>query len=223
MSGLGAWLYLSPPSFLRVQEIVVLSPLKHLSEFDLVRLSQVQKGDPLLRLSLSKMRSTILRYPWIREVHLSKRFPGRLLIEVVEEEAVALLALEGLEGFYLVNRDGKVFKKMGAQDPKNFPIVTGLSQEDLTPLKEVLSLAHFFEVNKPVGDAGLSEIHWKGEEGVSVFTADPCVRIDLGARPWEGKLSRLSVAWESIMSATKKPKVVDLSLRKRIIVKHATL
>src|SRR5436190_1767406 len=71
-------LYRRPPSFLTVKEVAVATPLKHLSEHDLIRLSEIKKGDNMLRLNLSQIRSNLLRYPWIKEVRISKRVPGRI-------------------------------------------------------------------------------------------------------------------------------------------------
>src|SRR3990167_7147513 len=103
-----------PPSFLRIAEVVGVSPLKHVSEFDLIRLSGVKKGDNIVALSLAKVRQDLLRYPWIREVRLSRRIPTRLLVWVEEQEPVALLEYQesaSSTALYLVNREGVVFKK----------------------------------------------------------------------------------------------------------------
>ena len=118
--------FLFPPSFLKVQEVVVLTPPRHLTEFDLIRLSQVKRGDNLATLRLKKVRENILRFPWIREVHLSKRFPGRLLIGVEEHQPVALLELEAL---YLVSDAGVIFKK--SERVSDLPIITGLTSDDV--------------------------------------------------------------------------------------------
>src|SRR5262249_39118527 len=109
----------NPPSFLRVKEVVVMSPLKHLSEFDLIRLAEVRKGDNILTLRLKDVRERILRYPWVKDVRLAKRFPARLFIWVEEEVPAALIELAGdtaAPDLFLANPDGRIFKKLDASD-----------------------------------------------------------------------------------------------------------
>lgn len=221
-----------PPSFLRVQQVEVKSTLAHLSELDLVRLSQVQKGDSLLTLSLSTVRERILRYPWIREVQLSKRFPGRLQIWAEERMPVALLEFENKE-LYLVSREGKVFKSLEKGDPKDLPMISGFLKQDLdvlsAQLKPLIRLILQFDGSDVLRPVGISELHWKGDNGISIFTKEPCIRLELGQQDpvswgslglWEEGIERFARSWPKIQSASRKPKVVDLSLRHRIIVKQ---
>lgn len=216
LMGSATLVYFFPPSFLRVQEIVILNPVKNFSQNDLVKLMGVKKGDSLLRLRLAQTRANLLRYPWIREARLSKRFPGRLIVDVVEEKAVALLELEG---FYLVNEKGRIFKPVDEKDIQDFPIITGLSRENLKPLKEMSSLLLLLSGTEALREMKISEIRWRKNEGALLFTEDPVVRIDLGMSPWEEKISRLALSWETILVTVKKPRWVDLNLKRRIIVK----
>lgn len=215
---LGVSLTFFPPSFLRVKEVVLLNQPKHVSEFDLIRLSGIKKEISLLTLRLSRVRKQILRFPWIREVELSKRFPGRLLIEVQEQISVALLELESL---YLVNAEGVVFKKLEAGDPKDLPILTGLKTEDLrTQLVPLIALLQHFDQSESIRTLGISEIHRSAQGEISIFTKEPCIRVELGDAEWMDRLDRLALAWKVIQATAAHIKVVDLSFEKRIIVKQ---
>lgn len=212
-----------PPSFLKVQEVVVLTPPRHLTEFDLIRLSQVKRGDNLAALRLKKVRENILRFPWVREVRLSKRFPGRLLILVEEYQPVALLELEAL---YLVSNEGVIFKK---SERENLPIITGLTQDDLETkrsagggLPQFISLIRFFETSEILSEIGVSEVRWSRDKGVSVFTKEPAIRLELGEDRWEERAARFGEAWKTIQLTAQRPKIIDLNFEKRIVVKQAS-
>lgn len=239
VAGLVVLILVRPPSFLRITEVVVISPLKHISGFDLIRLSGVKKGDNIVALSLAKVRQNLLRYPWIREVRLSRRIPARLLIWVEEQEPVALLeypesasntASTASTALYLVNYEGIAFKKAEPGDPKDLPILTGLAQEEIASrLPSLVAILKSIEDSELVGSLGVSEIRWSGTGGASLFTKDPCIRLELGsayegtADPvavWETRLKGFSEAWKMIRSTAKRPKVVDLSMDRRIIVKQ---
>lgn len=217
-----------PPTFLKVREIVVMSPLKHLNEFDLIRLSEVKRGDNILTLRLGEVRERILRYPWVKDVRLSKRFPARLFVWIDEEDPAAMLELSGAEGdsdLFLVNREGRVFKKLDAADPKDFPIITGLVESEVPErLPRLMALVKSLETSDLFNALGVSEARWNAKTGLSLFTKEPCIQLTLGAEDaaltWEQKLQRFVQAWGSIQSEGKNPKVVDLSLDRRIVVKQ---
>lgn len=216
-AGLACALF-SPPSFLTVREVVLATPPKHISEMDLIRLSEVKKGDNLLRLRLAGVREKLLRYPWVREVRLSKTIPGRLQLWVEEEEPVALLDVNGL---YLVNGEAKVFKKVEPGDPRDFPIITGLVPEDLeSRLKPLVAVVKQFETMEEVKPIGISEVRWS-RKGLSLFTKEPCVRVEMGSSEWTESLRRLGAVWPDLMTQPRPPKSIDLSLEKRIVVKMA--
>ncbi len=205
-----------PPPFFKVQEIAIVTPLKRVSERDLMRLSQVKKGDNLILLSLKQVRENLLRYPWIREVQLSKRLPGRLMIWVKEEDPIALLELDSL---YFVNREGIVFKKMEKGDPQDLPTITGLSKEEVgKKLEPLIKIVRFFEETKSLASVGLSEIHWKKKGDISLITKEPAIRVELGRDSWNEKLDRLARAWPTIHRTSVDAKVIDLNLKRRIIV-----
>lgn len=224
-----AWIVYHPPGFLRVKEVVVTSPLKRLTEFDLIRLSEVKKGDNIVRLSLAKVRSNLLRYPWIKDVSLSKRVPARLFIWVEEQEPVALLDIpspakggeEQGSNLYLVNREGKVFKKVEAGDPKDFPIITGLRPDEIPEtLPRLMALVKGAEESEVLSTLGVSELRWDERGGVALYTKEPCIRLELGDSDFEDKLQRFASSWGMIRSSSKNPKVVDLSMDRRIVVKQ---
>ncbi len=215
-----------PPSFLRVNEIVVPKPTAHLKELDVVKLSGVKKGDPLLTLSLVKVRENILRYPWVKEVSLSKHIPGRLLIEVEERMPVALLEISSSSakesGLYLLDGGGKIFKRLEAEDSKDLPLLTGLNKDEIQDhLRDYVRVLSWFD-----GEAfGVSELNWREGE-LTLFTQDPCIQISFGKDEtkelsiWSARKIRLLQAWPTIKTASQTPRSIDLTLERRIVVKQ---
>lgn len=234
VSGLG--ILIKPPTFLRVQEVMVTKSTPHLSEMDIVKLAGVKKGSPLLTLSLEKVRERILRYPWVHEVSLSKSIPGRLVIEVQEQTPVALLEVvaeaaadsENETGLYLINGDGKIFKKLESADPKDLPLLTGLNKEEIrSHLQYYVRVLSWFD-REEFKDLGVSELSWHEGE-LTLFTKDPCIQISFGKdgsedlTVWESRMQRLIDAWPQIHLASKSPRAIDLTLERRLVVKEKIL
>jgi cell division protein FtsQ len=183
----------------------------------------VKKGDNILTLRLRDVRERVLRYPWVRDVRLSKRFPARLFIWVEEEEPAALIEIDSK--FYLVSREGKVFKELDASDPKDFPILTGLSVEEIPErLPRLMALVKSIETSELFGALGISEARWDAREGLKLFTKEPCIQLTLGpeggALSWEARLQRFAQAWSTIQGGGRTPQVVDLSLDRRVVVRE---
>ncbi|QQR81491.1 MAG: FtsQ-type POTRA domain-containing protein [Deltaproteobacteria bacterium] len=225
----GVALVAKPPAFLCVQEVIVPKPLKHLKELDVVKLSGVKKGQSLLTLSLETVRENILRYPWVKEVTLSKRIPGRLSIEVEEQTPVALLEMSSEKtqesGLYLINAEGKVFKKLESGDSKDLPLITGLTKEEIRDhLNHYVRVLSWFQGE----EFDVSELNWRDGD-LTLFTQDPCIQISFGKdttedlNVWLSRKARLLEAWPTIKTATKTPRAIDLTLERRIIVKQKIL
>ncbi len=219
--GIGLLAVYVPPSFLRVGEVAILTTQRHLSDLDLIRLSEVKKGDNLLTLRLGRVRANLLRYPWVKEVRLSKQFPSRLLIWMEEHEAVALFDHEaGEKGFYLIDREGQPFKKAEKGDPVDLPTITGLRDETRFLLKPVVEILAAFEASEPLRRAGVSEVHWDVAKGLSLFTKEPCVRLEMGEGGWMDKIERATEVWETIRATARRPKVLDLNYQRKVVVRQ---
>ncbi len=218
------WISLSSPLFL-LREIIVVHPPKTLSEPELVILSGAKTGSNLLTLSLQQIESNLKQYRWIQGVKLTKDFPGRLLIEVTEQEPVAVVSFGEL---YYVNREGELFKKMSAADPKDFPVISGISREEFeqhpdssrAQLRELAGLVENFSQMHVMEGIGLSEIHFDSGKGVSLFTLDPCVKITLGHEELGKKLQRLSGIFPSLAVSSAELLSIDLSYEQKIILKR---
>jgi hypothetical protein len=140
---------------------------------------------------------------------------------VEEEEPAAILEMGEM---YLVSREGKVFKKLDSSDPKDFPILTGLTAEEIPGrLPRLMALVKSLETSELFNTLGVSEARWDAREGLTLFTKEPCIRLTLGPESgdlrWEERIQRFTQAWSTIQGAGRTPKVVDLSLDRRVVVR----
>jgi len=82
-------------AFLRVVEIRVEGATKYTAR-EVSEASGVSKGDSLMRVNKQRVSGNILRsLPFIKEVHISRKLPDILLIEVIESTAVATIYFAG--------------------------------------------------------------------------------------------------------------------------------
>lgn len=111
--------------------IVVRSPLFDLDEVavsgaartspdDVLAVSGLQQGEPLMDADIVAAESAIRRLPWVFTVDVARQWPGTVAIEIVERQGAA--ALPSANGFAVVDRFGHVLERV-ATPPDSIPVV----------------------------------------------------------------------------------------------------
>jgi len=166
--------------------------LKELTEKDVLALADLKSAQNLLAVNADAIRDRVRKSPWVRDVYVGRELPRRLVIEVRERTAIALLKKD--DGFYLMDADGLAFKKLEAGDESDIPALTGcyrdgrLNQQLLTKSFELfryLSTAEGLFSIKSVAEVNGDEIF-----GFSIFT-DGGLCLRLGFDHYENKIKRL--------------------------------
>lgn len=191
-----AILYFRNSDALNVEHIEVIGDLRHLSRDDVVLLSGIKKGDKLFTIGFSEIQRNLQRFSWIDKVQVRKEFPDTIQIHITEREPAALILLDEL---YFVDKIGKVFKKVGPNDPLDLPVITGFESEFVRQnpyltrlyLGRVLQALHYF-VDRPFyKENPISEIHFDLVMGLTVFTNKDGLEIYYGDDDLELKQNRL--------------------------------
>ena len=114
------------PSF-GVSQVQVTGNARNTAE-RVLEIGGVSRGPNLLSLDLRQIEERLVADPWIVRAHVDRQLPDRLIVSVHEREPVALLALGAL---YLVDAKGVIFKRVESGEHFDYPILTGLTREDL--------------------------------------------------------------------------------------------
>ncbi len=208
-------------------EDVGFQGLKRVSSKELLRQGGLDKGVNLLALNLREVKRNLEVLPWVKEVRLQRELPNRLQVVIVEHQPV-LLALVG-EGLYYVNEEGLLFKKVEPADEHAWPILTGLTERQLTvdrrvPARiwgEVNALRELLSQGKdPFYPHKLSEIHYDPDCGFSLFTLERGIRINLGKEELAQRLNRLEKVWAELEKRPEALAVKGISLQygRKVIV-----
>jgi len=172
--------------------------LVHAAEQDLLARSALRPGANLTALDLAAAARAIETHPWVASARLSRSFPATVLAEVVEHRAAAQVQLGGL---YLLDDEGRVFKRVGSEDSVDLPLVTGVTREAWLRDKgaaqlRLYSALHLLEAWRAEGlpGAALEEIRLEEDGGFTAFAREPSglQEVRLGARDLPLQLKRLS-------------------------------
>lgn len=158
---------------------------------EVVELSGLREGQNILSFRAGRVMESIKANPWVESVEVRRRYLTAVDIEVKERVPAVLVVLDGV---YVADASGAIFKKFSHEDDVDLPVVTGLSAEapgnGVAP--EELALRELLRVLGRRGGfnmAEVSEIHFDPAFGFSVYTLAHGARLDLGNGNFEEKFS----------------------------------
>jgi len=205
---------------------VTIRGCKKISEEQITDLAGITVPLNILTANLGKMAGAIEENPWIRSASVGREFPDRLVIEVAERDAVALLK-KGNE-LYIVDRDAVVFKKFMAGDSADAPVLTGFYRdgdlqrnllEKTFEFLDYLSRSDYFP-----GIRNVSEIYVDEVYELAVFT-DNHLFLNIGFEDYEKKLKRLKKVRADLArsGANKRVLTIDLVDPSRVVVQEGNV
>ena len=194
---------------------MVIDGNHQLEDIDVRRAARLQIGSNIFEISAENARNHLLQHPWVAEAKVVRKLPGRVRIEIVERNPVALVALDQL---YLVSEEGAVFKRLGVDDPVDLPVITGIASErfydDFEYRKAILlrsmALLQDYEGAGLAKREPVSEIHFEGANGIELFVGDDGMNVRLGNGQHRQKLRRLRQVLERLTKENTRPSYVYL-------------
>jgi len=224
-SGYELYQLVAKTTFLRLERIEVTN-LKRLNRQEVVALAGVKLGDAMLALRLQSIGEQIAKNPWIEQVKIRRYFPHTLTIEVAEREPLAVVSMGYL---YYLDTKGDVFKPLTEGDRLDYPVITGISEEDMgkdpsgskAMLKATLELIAQLKSRTDFRLDDISEIHYDKGYGFTLFTASGGVPVRLGNDNFGEKLARLARIYPDLQAQMPTLEYIDLDYSDKIIVKKA--
>lgn len=192
--------YLLTSPYIRLEQVEIIGVDEGMKK-ELQEMSGLNFELSLLAIDVDEVQKKLEKHPWVRTVEVEKQFPHGLSIRVDKEVPQVLVFAEKL---YYMNRFGKVFKEVGANEAVDLPIVTGVSTDALDRQKQVgfsMQVLQFLESQKdPWSLKNLSEIHVKKDGDVSLYFAFLPAAVRLRAKDLDSKMEELKRVVEHLNS-----------------------
>jgi len=210
-------------TFFKLERIEV-PRLRQLSHDEIVSLTGVKLGESLLKIDLQHVAEQLEKNPWVEKLKVRRRFPGTLSIEIDERVPVAVVNMGYL---YYLDSKGEIFKPLTEGDRLDYPVITGISEEDLLKdadgtkimLTTALGLMEMLKKGTVFRLSDVSEIHLDKGYGYTLFTTQGGIPVKLGNSDFQGKLARFSQVYKELTAQIASLEYVDLNYPDKIVVK----
>jgi len=224
--GFGGWrLYglVSRTTLLRL-EMIEVTPLKRVSRDEIITIAGVRPGDSMFRLKLGRVVAQLSKNPWIEQVQVRRYFPHTISITLTERTPQAVANVGTL---YYLDEKGVLFKSLVDGDRLDYPLITGVSEEDLgkdpsgskEALQTALQLIDSLKAGGVFGLEDVSEIHYDKGYGFTLFTVQGGVPVKLGNGAFPEKLERFAGIYRELKPQMQALDYIDLDYGDKIIVK----
>jgi len=190
--------------------------LVHAREAELIQRSGLALGENLFRLDLTRAARAMEGHPWVASATLERRLPGTIVASIVEHRPAALVQLGGL---YVLDEEGRVFKRAVPDDGLDLPIMTGVSREawaERAPEQQLrlFGALHLIDTWQASGFsiASLSEVRLDEGGGFTVFAHDGTAvqEVRLGSSDVSLKLQRLAQIRAALARRGERASRIDL-------------
>lgn len=206
-------------SYFTLKEIVITGE-KRAKREEIINLSGAAIGGNIFAMDLKRMVERIESQPWIETASIRRVLPGGLSIEIKEREPFAILKTGRL--FYL-DRGGKPFKALDEGDAAGYPVITGLSKEEIErdePARDALMKCFEFIETEAGGwpkELAISEIMLSSSHGITVLSDNVAVKIGFGE--YKVKTERLKRVLDDLTAKGKTAEYIDLTYTGQVVVR----
>lgn len=207
--------------YLEIRSIHIIDNKKVPAD-EVLEFAGIFPGQNIFSFRASSVESRITSHPFVEHAVVTRRLPGTVEVALVERTPAAFVRLDEL---YVMDRRGVIFKKYSRSDGLDLPVVTGLrspaGKGDPFMEKDVLELIDvLMDRKEPTFNMDMvSELHVDPVHGITVYTVNRGLRLELGTGPYEWKLLRLDKVISSRRGGLVGVESVDLNGVRGVVVK----
>jgi cell division septal protein FtsQ len=180
---------------------IEIAPAQHVRREEIMALAGVALGDQLLSIDTDAVAARLATHPWVAAVQVKRHLPSALHVDLVERRAAAVASLGGL---YLVDENGRPFKRARMDEAEGLPVLTGIVRESYAKLPEASSaafreaLAVLDDYRARPGRPALSEVSIDPRLGFALILLEGGAEIRLGRGEYSKKLARFDQILEAV-------------------------
>jgi cell division protein FtsQ len=207
--------YLLHSPYIRLEKVVI-SGVEDTIRRELLELSGLRADMTLLAANLDELKRNMERHPWVRRVEVEKDYPHTIRVKATRERPWAVVSMDTL--FYM-NRHAELFKEVGISEDMDYPVITGVPEDEEKRTEMLRLAAHVLQVLESRGEQWMqdeiSEIHLQSSGNISLYFRSLPATVQVGARDIERKIIDLGKIVEHLRRTQKVWSVRRINLHYR--------
>jgi len=213
-----AWDALRRHPYFAIERVEVYGAGPLLSDDEVRDWLRIGAGTSLWDIDASAVEARLRAHPVLANATARRTFPHAFSVAVRERRPRAMLMLDDV--FY-VDRRGESFGPLGADDERDLPVITGVSDSD-PPGYRKWALRRALHLLRRCEQQGcplpVSEIHLDPSKGIVLYPRRPAVPLVLGWRGWDARMARAARVLSAWEGATERLARVDARFRDQVVV-----
>jgi cell division protein FtsQ len=176
-------------------------------------------GTSLWQLDTAAAEAALERPTWVRDAHVERHFPNRVIVDVEEREPVAATPTD--DGTFLIDETGVIFSPEGRREYPDVPYLTGWQAASEEP-ERAMRLRTLLRIARAAEDEGIevSQVDVDQDDVYWLFPQRRRVSVRLGeGTDAERKLPRLRAALAALPEAGVAVTEIDASFRDRVVLR----
>lgn len=163
------------------------------------------KGENIVLLNKKKIKGTFLANSYVKEVDISRKFPNKILVTIIERAPVALLVTR--DGFIQISDDSIFLDIKQSTGNYNLPLVTGIELYAIPGVGKKIEDPALEEALKIISGSNrilmdkIAEINIDNER-IIAYTRNGIIVLLGGAEDIDNKLKILEGIMEDIVDVT---------------------
>lgn len=223
VAGLWGYAEITTAEALSVRAITVTG-VSNVTASEIEGLSGIRKGQNIFIFDSAKVEAALKANPWVEAAEVGRSLPDTVNIAIKERIPIALVKLDAM---YVMDSSGVIFKRFASGDGLDLPVVTGLTAEALGGddpkgiQKGLIRLISILSGRSGFNISNVSEINVDPSFGLSVYTLEDGVRLEVGLDGFEEKLD----SFEKVLrhrGTLDGVEAMDLNDSKEVIVRFST-
>jgi cell division septal protein FtsQ len=156
----------------------------------IIKQSRLSKNENLIGVNLKRVSRLIASDRWIQDVTVYKKYPDKIVIVLKKRKTFAMIAYKN--NLYYISRSGYVIGRVDYGGGYNYPVVTGLNQDNTGGyFRKLRKALYFLKIAKSSVLSNLiSEVHIEKDSGIAVYTVSG-LYIKFGMGMYKNKLKTL--------------------------------
>jgi cell division protein FtsQ len=186
----------------------------HLEHKDVISSVKIEKGEPLLKISLKDIEERLVQNAWVKSASIKKQLPDTLLIRIVEAEPMALLSLK--KRLYLMDGEGELLERLEGNGVPFLPVIKNINPKKKKDMTEALKLVGALNEKNIIANRESIEI---GVEPYGLRMNLDGELIKVGYGNYSDKFDRWLALEPEIRKKGLPIKYVDLRFKDSVIIK----